>query len=140
MDYDVKMNFAAAATSATPFIFDAVTRYTFNNKQREEEFLIDGQIIANNPSLYAAAYAKNQRNKEKVRVVSIGFKPQYDRGDLKTMNALDWLNRIDAVIVDAKVTSHSYLTEKVAEDYIRLSCETIIDSYDTTALGMEKLL
>lgn len=34
MDYDVKMNFAAAATSATPFIFDPVTRYTFNNKQR----------------------------------------------------------------------------------------------------------
>lgn len=32
MDYDVKMNFAAAATSATPFIFDPVTRYTFNNK------------------------------------------------------------------------------------------------------------
>lgn len=56
------------------------------------------------------------------------------------MNALDWINRIEKVIVDADVSSHSYLTNKVAEDYLRLSCETIVDSYDTTTLGMEKLL
>ena len=122
MDYDVKMNFAAAATSATPFIFDPVTRYTFNNKQREEEFLIDGQVIANNPSLYAATYAKNKRNKEKLRLVSIGFNPDYDKGDLKSMSALDWINRLESIIVDAEVTTNSYMTEIVAEDYVRISC------------------
>jgi hypothetical protein len=35
LDYDVSMEFAAAATSATPIIFDPVIRNTFNNKKRD---------------------------------------------------------------------------------------------------------
>ncbi len=75
-DYDVKMDFAAAATSATPYYFDPVTRYAYNNKKRYEEVLIDGSILANNPSVYAFIYAKYYRELPKVRVISIGSKPK----------------------------------------------------------------
>lgn len=34
LDYDVKLQFAAAATSATPFFFDPVTRYAFNTTKQ----------------------------------------------------------------------------------------------------------
>lgn len=75
LDYDVRMDFAAAATSATPFMFDPVLRFTFNEKVRDEEMLVDGSMIANNPSLYALIYTKAWRNIENVRVTSLGFRP-----------------------------------------------------------------
>jgi patatin-like phospholipase/acyl hydrolase len=60
-DYDIRMDVAALASAATPFMFDPVTRKTFNNKKLDEELLIDGSVIANNPSLYALVYAKHHR-------------------------------------------------------------------------------
>jgi hypothetical protein len=78
-NYDVQRDFAAAATSATPLVFDPVTRYTFENRERYEEFLVDGDIIANNPALYATLYAKNTRGQQNVRVFSIGFKTEPEK-------------------------------------------------------------
>lgn len=91
LTHDVDMSLAAAATSATPFYFDPVFRPIFNNRKRDTEALIDGTIIANNPSLYAMMYAKHWRKKDIVRVVSIGFKKHINNDkDLEVMNYYKW--------------------------------------------------
>ena len=63
------------ATSATPLFFDPYTRNIKKGRYRQTELLVDGGLIANNPSLYAAVYAKEILGKEKLRTVSIGFIP-----------------------------------------------------------------
>ena len=135
LDYDVKMDFAASASSATPFIFDPVIRYTFNNKKRDEELLIDGSVIANNPALYATVYAKNDRGKDNVRVVSIGFRPTPEKvsKNFTYMTALDWVQRLDEIILDAKVSSHNTLASLIAEDFHRFDCVTKVEPYDSTS-------
>lgn len=140
-DYDVPMDFASQATSATPLIFDPVSRYTFFNKKREEELLIDGNVIANNPSLYAAVYAREHRQKDKVRVVSLGFKPNLEdpKKNFTYMNPLGWVERLDEIIIDAEVTSHDWLTSKITHDYYRFDYFTSINSYDANEESVQQL-
>lgn len=128
------MDFAAAATSATPLIFDPVTRYTFNNKKRDTELLIDGNIIANNPSLYATVYARHHKQRNNITVISLGFRPIKE--DIKTnftfMKPIDWIERLSEILFDAEVTSHDWLTSKITNYYRRYDYPTHVNPYDTT--------
>jgi patatin-like phospholipase/acyl hydrolase len=63
------------ATSATPIFFEPFTRVVKKGRYRTTELLVDGGLIANNPSLYATVYAKEFLKRENVRTVSIGFIP-----------------------------------------------------------------
>ena len=110
-DYDLSMHEVARATSATPLYFDPLSRNIKNGKQNVEEILIDGSIIANNPSLYATSYAKHVLKKKNVRVVAFGFKPRTDSTeDLSVMNAIEWMERMDQILVDTEVQTSDYFT------------------------------
>lgn len=67
--YDVSLDIAAGATSATPGYFDP---RIYENKKGEREVLVDGGIIANNPSMYAFIFASEFHKKENIRIISIG--------------------------------------------------------------------
>lgn len=63
------MDVAAGASSAAPLYFDPLV---YINGLGEEEMLVDGAIIANNPSLYAYIIAGEKNRGAKIRVVSLG--------------------------------------------------------------------
>ena len=67
--YNVTLDIAAGGSSAAPGYFDPKV---FENGRGETEVLVDGGIIANNPSMYAFIFASEMNKKENVRVVSIG--------------------------------------------------------------------
>ena len=48
------MDVATAASSAMPIFFNPVVHV---NGYNEQEMLVDGEIIANNPSMYSFVYA-----------------------------------------------------------------------------------
>ena len=60
---------ATAATSASPLYFDP---YSFVNPNGTKELLVDGEIIANNPSLYAWIMAVEKHKHRNITVVSLG--------------------------------------------------------------------
>jgi len=74
-DYDLDMSEIAMASSATPLFFEPFTRIIKNGRYRYTELLVDGGLIANNPSLYATMYVKEVMKRENIRTVSIGFIP-----------------------------------------------------------------
>jgi uncharacterized protein len=67
--YDVTMDLAAGATSAAPGYFDP---RIYENKKGEREVLVDGGIIANNPSMYAFIFASEFHKQKDIRVISVG--------------------------------------------------------------------
>jgi patatin-like phospholipase/acyl hydrolase len=119
-DYDLDMNEVAMATSATPLKFDPYIRTTKRGRYRINELLVDGSLIANNPSLYATVYAKEELKHTNLRTVSLGFIPQSVKqanGRFNTqMNAVKWLEQIEKIIVDSEVTSNDYFTSIVLHD------------------------
>ena len=74
--------------------------------------LVDGGIIANNPSLYAFIYAAEKHKKENIRVISIGcgakVHPKLTPGQV---SALTWLWNLGDLLVDVEVSAHSFFTE-----------------------------
>ncbi len=77
--------------------------------------LIDGNIIANNPSLYATVYAKHNREKSNITMVSLGFRPlkQDPNTNFTYMNPIEWVQNIQGIIIDAEVTTNDWLTSKI---------------------------
>jgi len=63
------MDVAAGATSAAPGYFDP---RIYENGNGEREVLVDGGIIANNPSMYAFIFASEFKKQKNIRVISIG--------------------------------------------------------------------
>jgi patatin-like phospholipase/acyl hydrolase len=93
-DYDLELNEIAMATSATPIFFEPFTRVVKKGRYRNTELLVDGGLIANNPSLYATVYVKEFLKRENVRVVSLGFipKPAFSESSLyQQMSAIKWV-------------------------------------------------
>ena len=83
------MDIATAAASATPLYFDPLIYVNGNN---ETELLVDGAIIANNPSMYAFIYAAEHYNKKDIRVVSIGTGAENPgKVDPDNVSAFTWL-------------------------------------------------
>ena len=85
------------------------------------ELLVDGSIIAQNPSFYSLIIAKELKNKKHVKVVSIGAGySDFTNVDFKTGNfALSVLldpNYIIDVFSYIKARSHSYWTKFVVGD------------------------
>ena len=66
--YDVKMYQATAGSSAAPIYF---TPFSYADEYGLQNRVIDGGIIANNPSLKALMVAKELRGKNKIRLLSL---------------------------------------------------------------------
>ena len=120
--YNVTIADAAAATSATPIYFQPKR---LKNKDGTEEVLIDGAVIASNPSLYSYVHATMVLNKTNVRVVSLGAGQQkINLIDPKNVGVLTWLKNIQSLIFDVEVASHDFFTNVIAHDYHRFQIET----------------
>ena len=102
--YSVPISYAAEASSAAPFYFDP--------KQIGNHTLVDGGIIANNPSLYASEYASTVLGRKKIRVVSIGTA----LGPAPSINAtdvslLDWVKQIGSLVTTPEQMTHTWTAE-----------------------------
>ena len=57
------------ASSSAPIYFDPTT---YTNQYNYKEYLIDGGLIANDPSLYAFFTANMLKGHKKIRILSLG--------------------------------------------------------------------
>lgn len=65
--------------------------------------------------------ANKELDDYKIRVVSLGFRPEADKvSNFTYMNAISWVERIDQIIFDAEVTTTDYFSSYIADDYLRL--------------------
>ena len=102
--YSVPIASAAEASSAAPFYFDP--------KQIADHTLVDGGIIANNPSLYATEYASVSLKRKKIRVISIGTAlgpaPDINATDV---TILDWMKQISSLVTTPEQMPHTWTAE-----------------------------
>ncbi|CDW84800.1 patatin [Stylonychia lemnae] len=120
--YDVGLDIAAGGSSAAPGYFDPKV---FENGRGETEVLVDGGIIANNPSMYAFIFASEMNKKKNIRVVSIGTgQVKQPMIDPDNVSILTWVENLGDLIVDVEVTAHAYFTEFLAGKYHRYQVET----------------
>ncbi len=95
------MDIAAGATSAAPGYFDPMI---YENKKGEREVLVDGGIIANNPSMYAFIFASEFHHKDDIRVISVGTgQTKLPKIDPKNVNLFTWVMNLGNLIVDVEV-------------------------------------
>lgn len=106
--YDTSLANAAEASAAAPIYFSP--------KVMGDHVLIDGGVIANNPSLYAYEFANKILKKKKVRVFSIGTalgpgnKLQSDN-----VNLLDWAVEISSLITTPEQKTHTWVAKYLSE-------------------------
>lgn len=139
--FNVTMDVAAAAASATPLYFDP---YIYVNGKGQREMLVDGQIIANNPSLYAFIYAaeKHEVKRDKIRVISIGTGVnKMPKINPKKVSAFTWLWNLSDLLVNVEVTANSHFTEFLigSENYRRYQIITDLDSDSTDEDSIKEL-
>ena len=107
--------------------------------------MIDGGIIASNPSLLATVYAKNELKKESVRMVSVGFRPKKEpeTANLREMNAFEWLGRMEQILIDSEATSNHYFNERMLNQpnnyYSRFESTSLVQSYDSSTWAINQL-
>lgn len=97
---------AAQASAAAPTFFDPKVVGEGENQQ----ILIDGAVIANNPALYAFLHAKYKLNMPLVRVVSIGTGTTAAKGiSSENMKAKDWIGELGNLVTEVESLSHEYI-------------------------------
>lgn len=90
--YNIPLSWAAEASSATPLYFDPKV---FVNWAGTQELLIDGAIIANNPSMYAFIIASQFNKKKDIRMISLGAGKMKEKTiDPNHVNAFVWLKNM----------------------------------------------
>ena len=125
---------ATGASSAAPTYFDPKVQ---TNGYGMTELQIDGGIICNNPALYAYELAKNFRNQNKIRVVSIGTgeKTFSQFADAESVNKISYLKKLNEFMMNIDTyTAHNYLKTNLPEAesrYLRLQT--------TSNIGMDKI-
>lgn len=82
---------ASQASSAAPTYFDP--------KVLNGSVLVDGGIIANNPSLYAYLHSKDNLGKKNIRMISIGTGSTHpDQIDPKKVTIFTWFSLIGTLL------------------------------------------
>jgi len=131
---------AVGASSSLPIFFVPKVLVNGNN---ETELLIDGSLIANNPSLYAYVYASEYNNRTNIRVVSIGAgatkQPTINPNNTDDVNAFTWVTNLYDLLFDIEVASHNYFTKNIANDYHRYQVTTDLSLDDMDGDSLEEL-
>lgn len=124
MLYQTIISNATGGSSAAPGYFTPQKRTTFYN---QTELMIDGGVIANNPSLVAYHFATKLMRKPSVRVVSLGtgvpagkeYDPEnWNRFAYRTM-AAELVLDIDVFVADFVVKKAVEAKAKVIEDQLK---------------------
>lgn len=110
--FNVTLNDATQASAAAPIYFDP--------KIVGDMVLIDGALIANDPSLLAFIHARYNLKKPKIRIVSIGTGLDLiSEISANTTSLITWITELTAFLVSLKQTSHEYVVQYMADDYYR---------------------
>ena len=134
--YDVLMSDACGASSAAPTYFDPKT---YVNSFGLTELQIDGGIICNNPALYAYNIATKLREKQNIRLLSIGTgeKPfsKFESADDFTKgtyikNMGEFMMNMDTYTADWYLQNQFKLLGQ-EDDYLRMQTNS--------AIGMDKV-
>ena len=121
--YNLSLAQAAEATSAAPIYFDPKV---IVNGWGQQEVLIDGGVIANNPSLYAFILATEFHNKENIRIVSVGTGTQNITFiDPTKISQYTWIENLSNLLIDVEVSTNAYLSSVLSNDFHRF--QTITD-------------
>ena len=111
--YGTTLSNAAEASAAAPIYFAP--------KVLNDHILIDGGVIANNPSLYAYEFAKRVLGKKKVRIIAIGTAigpaPALQADNV---NLLDWAIELGSIITTPEQRTHTWVAKylsKNSEDF-----------------------
>jgi patatin-like phospholipase/acyl hydrolase len=117
--YNVTMDVAAAASSATPLYFEP---YVHVNGRNQTEVLIDGGIIAYNPSFYAFIHAAENLKKKDLRIISLGtgLTTTEKYNAKQSMDTISWLMMLEDILVNVEITSHAFISQYLgAPEYKR---------------------
>ena len=113
---NVAISDAAQASSAAPIYFDP------KNIPGISDALIDGGVIANNPSFYSYLHVKyTLKEKRKIRMISIGTgEKQPEAITSESVNKVTWIGEIGALITTVEQNTHEYLNKELLKnDYYR---------------------
>ena len=113
--YDVSLADASQASAAAPTYF--------NPKVIGNEVLIDGGVIANDPSFLAYLRSHYLYHMDNIRVFSIGTGQAIPKNisDPEDVNVLTWLNNMETLLMNAEINTHEFTITKMlqAKDYHR---------------------
>ena len=123
------MDVAASASSSSLLYFDPLV---FTNAKGAKEQLIDGYVIAHNPSLYAFIHATERKGKsrDEIRIVSIGAGvTEVKKVDPKNVNAFSWILNLEDLIVNVEISTHDFLTKFLIgkDQYFRFQVKSELD-------------
>jgi len=104
--FEVLLSNATGSSSAAPGFFEP---QKIENGYSQTELLIDGGIIANNPSLLAYMTAKHILDKKEMRILSLGtgtpFPSEYN---IEGWNSLDYIKLSVELMIDIDVDMADY--------------------------------
>ena len=121
--YDVKMSVATAGSSAAPAYFAPNSYY---DTYGIEQLVIDGGIVANNPSLFATLMARDLREKKNIRLISFstGTKKNHQAFEKSEVNKLDLLGLTSEFMMEIEIFNTNNILEKFyAEDLRQLQAD-----------------
>ncbi|CDW88051.1 patatin [Stylonychia lemnae] len=124
--FNVSIGNASEASSAAPLYFDP--------KVIGDQVLIDGGVIANNPSLYAYLHSRYANQKENIRFVSIGTGMTLPKPMKKEeLTKVDWFMEIGNLLTTVEQLTHEYLMRKLSKENYRFQAlmdrDLALDSY-----------
>ena len=123
---------AVDATSAAPLYFPTVE---INNR-----WLIDGGVIANNPTICAFAEARNKWPKEKIKILSVGtgiINRKIDGKESQDYGALGWITHdLLGIVMDESVVNHQ-AKAILGDNYLRVNSKLdyVKDDMDDCSQG-----
>lgn len=129
--YDISLASSIKAAASNPVYF---TPASYINGNGEEEVLIDGSYIADNPSMYAFLHATYLNPEMKIRVLSVGVgSEKADTLDIGHVNTLTWAGMLDELINSIEVMTHHFFTAQLSADYVRIETTEAPDMAGTDA-------
>lgn len=119
--FDVTIADAVEGSTAFPGYFQPY-------KSPNNETLVDGALIANNPSYYADSFARHLYGKENINTFSVGAgRANVEPIDPKeTVSALTWIQRLRSLILAAGMRTHEAMSQLISTEETRLQVMTDI--------------
>jgi len=89
----------------------------------EIEYLIDGGVIANNPSMYAENIAAVNKNNLPIRLISLGTGAYETKPiDINNFSTLSWWKEAGFMTTSISQKNTNVVSEFQAENYVRIQC------------------
>jgi hypothetical protein len=99
--------------------------------------LVDGAIIADNPSMYAFLIASEMNTEKNIRVISIGNgKSAIEKLNPDNVSTFNWISKMQDLLVSVEVMTHAYFSEQMSAEYHRFNA--LVTSSDDS-LSIEEL-